>query len=112
MAKKTDMQKVPEQETAEARAAEEKKAAETAEAEAKGAQEAEEQAKAGAKAKAEAAAQAPELVGIEELASKNRLPSWQSAALNRLMGWGSGKKVTEKAYKDALERLKTRRIGG
>jgi hypothetical protein len=53
-----------------------------------------------------------ELTPIEDLAAALRLPSWQSAALHRLMGWGPGKRVTAAEYDAGLVRLKTRRIGG
>lgn len=52
------------------------------------------------------------LVSIEVLASDLRLPSWQTAALNRLMEWETGKRVTREEYLKALQRLKNRRLGG
>jgi hypothetical protein len=57
-------------------------------------------------------AEAPELFALEALAEANRIPGWQSAALHKLMGWESGKKVTVNDYKAGLARLKNRRIGG
>jgi hypothetical protein len=52
------------------------------------------------------------LFALEELASKNRIPGWQSAALHKLMGWEPDKMVSEADYKAGLARLKNRRIGG
>ena len=52
------------------------------------------------------------LFSLSELAARHRLPSWQVAALNRLMGWEDGKKVSEAEYAVALGGLKNRRIGG
>jgi hypothetical protein len=63
-------------------------------------------------AQREAPALENELKSITELADFFRLPTWQSAALHRLMGWAPGKRVTEAAYKAGLARLKNRRIGG
>ena len=100
MAKKNETEKTPEQIATEAKAEAEAKAKGEAEADAK------------AKAEAEAKAKAAGLVGVEELASKHRIASWQTAALCRLMGWEPGKLVTEAEYKDALARLNNRRIGG
>ena len=54
----------------------------------------------------------PELFTLAELAEKFRLPSWQSAALHRMMEWEPGKQVTEDAYRKAMDGLKTRRMGG
>jgi hypothetical protein len=53
-----------------------------------------------------------DLKPVEDLAAVFRLPTWQSAALHRMMGWEPGKRVTEAAYTAGLARLKTRRIGG
>ncbi|MDR1398105.1 MAG: hypothetical protein LBJ14_10305 [Desulfarculales bacterium] len=52
------------------------------------------------------------LLSITELSEAMRLPTWQSAALHRLMGWEPGKMVSEADYKTGLARLKNRRIGG
>jgi hypothetical protein len=54
----------------------------------------------------------PVLYSLEELAQAKRVPSWQSAALHRLMGWEPGKHVSEAEYMAGLARLKNRRIGG
>ena len=108
--------KTTEQEAAEAKAKNEAetKAKAEAEAKAKAEEEAKAKAEADAKAKADAEAKvkAAGLMSVEELASKHRVASWQTAALNRLMGWEAGKLVTDKEYKDALARLTNRRIGG
>ena len=109
MAKKDENKKTLEQESTNAAAK-----AEPRNAEAKAEEEALAQAapEAASADKAKAGAKNAELASIEELANAQRLPTWQSAALNRLMGWGSGKKVTEAEYKAALNKLKNRRIGG
>ena len=60
----------------------------------------------------EAQAKPAKLESIEALADRHRVPAWQGAALTRLTGWASGKQVTDKEYKDALAKLKGRRIGG
>jgi hypothetical protein len=52
------------------------------------------------------------LYTLEEMAEANRVPSWQGAALHKLMGWEPGKRVSLGEYKAGLARLKNRRIGG
>lgn len=52
------------------------------------------------------------LFSLEELEMKHRMPGWQQSALKRLMGWASGKKVTEREYEAALDQLNNRRVGG
>lgn len=119
MATKKATQQTTEQEAAEARAAEEQKAAKAKAAENAGAG-TEVEGAAGGKPEGDDAGSGPateekpaaELASVEELAGKFRAPSWQTAALNRFMGWEAGKKVTEKEYQAALARLKNRRIGG
>jgi hypothetical protein len=54
----------------------------------------------------------PELFTLSELAEKFRLPSWQSAALHKLMEWEPGKQVTETEYLNGMAALKNRRVGG
>lgn len=97
MAKKDETKKTKEQQDLQAKVDAEAKAKEE---------------EAQAKADAEAKAKVSELVSVNELANKLRIPSWQSAAINRLMGWERDKQVTEKEYLYALERLSDRRIGG
>lgn len=41
-----------------------------------------------------------------------RVPSWQQAALCRFMGWEDGKMVSDAEYREALNSLKRRRLGG
>lgn len=66
---------------------------------------------------ANGAAPAPEapkedgLVSIDALAVDFRLPSWQAAALERMMQWEKGKRVSKKDYAAALEKLKKRPLG-
>lgn len=52
------------------------------------------------------------LMDLAVLADRHRVPSWQQAALLRLMGWMDGKRVSDADYRAALESLRTRRIGG
>lgn len=54
----------------------------------------------------------PELESLSVLSNRHRVPTWQQAALMRLMGWNEGKKVYDVDYTKALEALKGRRIGG
>lgn len=82
-----------------------KKAEEEAEAKRKAEEEAAKKAKAAGSGKAE-------LFSVDELAVKNRIPTWQAAALHRFMGWAPGKKVTEAEYTAALENLNKRPQGG
>jgi len=60
------------------------------------------------------AAQGPQapLLAIAALANRHRVPSWQLAAVMRLMGWTDDKLVTEIEFTDALTALGKRRIGG
>jgi hypothetical protein len=55
---------------------------------------------------------APKLLTLSAAAGMYRVPSWQSAALHKLMGWEPGKSVTVEEYGRALVRLKNRRLGG
>jgi hypothetical protein len=55
---------------------------------------------------------APKLLTLSAAAELYRVPSWQSAALHKLMGWEPGKNVTVEEYAAALVRLKNRRLGG
>lgn len=52
------------------------------------------------------------LVDLSVLADRHRVPSWQQAAVLRLMGWVDDKRVSDAEYRAALENLKHRRIGG
>ncbi len=52
------------------------------------------------------------LLDLAVLADRHRVPSWMEAALCRMMGWEAGKRVTDAAYKGALDKLKARRLGG
>ena len=54
----------------------------------------------------------PALESLAVLADRHRVPTWQQAALCRLMGWEDGKMVANAEYLDALDKLKTRRVGG
>lgn len=54
----------------------------------------------------------PALESLAVLADRHRVPTWQQAALCRYMGWEDGKMVADAAYLDALDKLKTRRVGG
>ena len=52
------------------------------------------------------------LYPLDVLAGEFRVPSWQAAALHRMMNWAPGKKVTKKEYAAAVGALKNRRLGG
>lgn len=54
----------------------------------------------------------PPLERLEVLADRHRVPTWQQAALARMMGWAAGKQVSEAEYAAALSALTNRRIGG
>lgn len=56
--------------------------------------------------------EAPALESLAVLADRHRVPTWQQAALCRYMGWENGKMVANADYLDALDKLKTRRVGG
>lgn len=56
--------------------------------------------------------EAPSLESLAVLADRHRVPTWQQAALARMMGWADGKKVSEADYTGALAVLRNRRIGG
>lgn len=56
--------------------------------------------------------EAPALESLASLADRHRVPTWQQAALCRYMGWEDGKMVADADYLDALDKLKTRRVGG
>lgn len=53
-----------------------------------------------------------DLHSLDELALSFRVPTWQQAALTRLMGWAPDKSVSEADYADALDVLTSRRMGG
>ena len=61
--------------------------------------------------KAPAKAAAP-LLSLSELSPMHRVPTWLQAGVCRLMDWAADKKVTEAEYSAALERTRTRPIGG
>ena len=78
-----------------------------------GASETEDAAQAGAsETEGVVAAADGELESLSVLADLHRVPTWQQASVCRLMGWADGKAVTNAEYMDALEKLKTRRVGG
>lgn len=54
----------------------------------------------------------PALESLSVLADRHRVPSWQQAALCRFMGWEDGKMVRDAEYREALNSLKNRRLGG
>lgn len=58
-----------------------------------------------------AATREAELQSLDELALLFRVPTWQQAALTRLMGWAPDKSVSEADYADALDSLNSRRMG-
>lgn len=49
---------------------------------------------------------------INVLANRHRLPSWQLAALLRMMDWEDDLMVTDADFRAAIDRLNNRRIGG
>ena len=53
-----------------------------------------------------------ELESLSVLADRHRVPTWQQAAVNRLMGWEAGKMVSNADYVSALDKLKARPVGG
>ncbi len=54
----------------------------------------------------------PQLESLAVLADRHRVPGWQQAALMRMMGWDDGKMVTDEEYRNSLEQLRNRRLGG
>ena len=58
------------------------------------------------------ALESSELMSLSVLADRHRVPSWQQAALCRFMGWEDGKMVRDAEYREALNSLKRRRLGG
>lgn len=54
----------------------------------------------------------PQLESLSVLADRHRVPTWMDAALRRMMGWEAGKMVTDAAYREALNGIRTRRMGG
>lgn len=56
--------------------------------------------------------EAAELESMNVLADRHRVPTWQQAAVNRLMGWDAGKMVSNADYVSALDKLKARPVGG
>lgn len=49
---------------------------------------------------------------ISVLADRHRVPSWQVAAMLRMMGWEADKMATEQEFAEAINMLQSRRIGG
>lgn len=66
----------------------------------------------GAVPPASATAAGLSLLSLDELAMRYRVPSWQQAALARLCGWETGKRVTTEDYEQALDVLHARPQGG
>lgn len=54
----------------------------------------------------------PKMESLSVLADRHRIPAWHQAALLRYMGWQDDKMVTDEDYRNALDELKHRRIGG
>ncbi len=54
----------------------------------------------------------PQLESLAVLADRHRVAGWQQAALMRMMGWDDGKMVTDAEYRMALDKLRSRRLGG
>ena len=52
------------------------------------------------------------LESLAVLANRHRVPGWQQAALMRMMGWDDGKMVTDAEYRMALDKLRSRSLGG
>lgn len=52
------------------------------------------------------------LESINVLADRHRLPSWQLAALLRMMDWQDGIMVSDEDFRAAINKLRSRRIGG
>ena len=59
-----------------------------------------------------AAEQATDFESLSVLADRYRVPSWQQAALCRMMGWADGKMLTDDEYQAALAELSARHLGG
>ena len=57
-------------------------------------------------------AEKPVNLTVEEMAKKFNTLNWKQAALLRYMGWLSDRTVSEDEYKQALDALKNRRLGG
>ena len=114
---KTDMQ-APDQTQDQGAAPEQNPAGEQAAAEAQNAEQTQDQGAAPEQTAAETqnAAQvenvATELFTLDELAEKFRLAGWYRDAVQRMMGWENGKKVSEAVFRKAMAALKNRRMGG
>ena len=59
-----------------------------------------------------AAGRKPELFPVENLAGKQGVPGWETAALMRAAGWAAGKQVSESDFQTALNRFRSRPQGG
>ncbi len=53
-----------------------------------------------------------EFFPVDVLAAKVKIPAWELAALRQAMNWADGKQVSEQAFREALDRLRTRPQGG
>ena len=53
-----------------------------------------------------------ELLTLDELAQRHRVPAWQLGALLRFMGWAADKHVTDNEFTAALALLSGRPLGG
>ncbi|MCG8553583.1 MAG: hypothetical protein MI799_24530 [Desulfobacterales bacterium] len=49
---------------------------------------------------------------VEDLAKKQALPGWETAALMRSVRWAPGKQVSEADFTAALEKFRSRPQGG
>ncbi|MDE5831728.1 MAG: hypothetical protein K2H64_01865 [Desulfovibrio sp.] len=54
----------------------------------------------------------PVQVTVDDYAKAFGVPAWKQAALLRYMGWLPDRVATEEEYKNALEALDGRRLGG
>lgn len=52
------------------------------------------------------------LTPVETLADTAKLPAWELAALRQAADWADGKHVTQDEFDFALNRLRTRPLGG
>lgn len=53
-----------------------------------------------------------ELLTLDELAQRHRVPAWQLGALLRFMGWEADRQVTDAEFVGALGLLSGRPLGG
>ncbi|OQY20079.1 MAG: hypothetical protein B6I36_02220 [Desulfobacteraceae bacterium 4572_35.1] len=57
-------------------------------------------------------ASAKDLQPVESLAVDLSIPPWELAGMMRAAGWAEGKQVTADEFADALQRFRSRRVGG